>query len=171
MDLPARLQSALVAVAVRLDAAGVPWLLAGSAGRVLAGAARRPRDIDLEVPLGDAERAASALGLAASRHDGNGRSSVRALGRLGGVELDVSAGVTVAGPEWVLGPDDALAAEWAIPANLAGHRIMTAPPEEALVRAIVAADWSRIAALAAQGGPAPRPAYVARRLAAARAVR
>lgn len=171
MHLPPRLQSALVAIAVRLDAAGVAWLLAGSAGRVLLGASRRPRDIDLEVPAAQADRAARALGLVAAAEQGHGWSSVRAVGRLAGVDVDVSADVGVAGPRWTLAADDAAAAGWAIPVTCGGRRILAAPPEEALVRAIIAEDWSRIAALAAQGGPAPRPDYMSRRLAAASAVR
>jgi len=169
--LPPRLEAVLGAVAMRLATACVPWVLAGSAARALEGATRRPRDLDIEVSLADAERAGSALGCEMTAASGGGWSSLRATRVLAGVEIDLCAGITVAGPEWRLEPDDATVVAWARTVRVAGHRIVLAPSEETLARAIVAADWARLEKLAAGGGPAPRPDYVARRLAAAKAVR
>jgi hypothetical protein len=169
--LSPRLQAALGAVGLRLAAADVPWVLMGSAARALEGASRRPRDLDIEVRSEDAERAARAVGCELAPEMSGGWSSLHATRILAGVEIDLSAGIVVAGPDWRLDPDDALIAEWSRRVMLAGLPVVLAPPEEGLVRAIVAGDWVRLAKIAAGGGPPPRAGYVARRLAAARAVR
>ena len=165
MPPPPRVLAALCAVADRLAAAGVPWVLTGSAGRALLGAPVRPGDVDLEVAEADAHRAAAALGTAAARSSGGGRSSVRAGARLANVEVDLSAGFTVEGPELRLPDGFALMARWAVPAAAAGRRIAVAPPEEALVRGLVLGDQAALARLAGTPGlPPPRAAYVAERL-------
>lgn len=41
---------------------------------------------------------------------------------------------------------------------------MVAPPEDALVSALIAGDWDRIARIAAAGGPPPRIDYLRSRL-------
>ena len=169
--LPAPLAAALVEVARRLDGADVPWALTGSAARALSGATRMPRDIDIEVPARDAERAGAALGCTLVQQDSPTWSSLRGRCVIDGVEVDVSAGVIVAGREWVLEPDDALGETWSHVEEIGGNAIRIAPIEELLVRAIVAGDWARLATLADGGGAPPRPAYVFRRLASARAVR
>ncbi|HMO00492.1 MAG TPA: hypothetical protein PKD59_13855 [Miltoncostaeaceae bacterium] len=165
MPPPPRALAAVCAVADRLAAAGVPWLLTGSAGRALLGAAARPADVDLEVAEGDAERAAAALGTAAAPASGGGRSSLRASAVLAGVEVDLSAGFAMEGPELRLPDGYALMAAWALPATAAGRRILVAPPEETLVRRLVAGDRAGAARLEATPGLPPlRAAYVAERL-------
>jgi len=147
-------------------------LVTGGTARRLQGAAHRPADLDLECPAAHVAQAAHVLGFAAPRRDeGGGWSSLRAAGRLAGVEVDLSAGVEVTGPHGRLPPDDDLMWEWGVPVALAGVVVRCAPPEEALVRALAAGDWGRLARLAAAGGPAPRPAYVERRLARSSAAR
>lgn len=176
MPLPPRAAAALVAVALRLDGAGVPWLLAGSAARALGGAAVRPGDLDVEVDGADADRAGAALGVALREEAGGGRRSLRGRAVLAGVEVDITAGLEVGGPGGRLAPDFGLQRAWAGGALVAGARVALAPAEEQVARALVAADWpalARIAAQAAAGGaPPPRAGYLARRLAsAARAAR
>jgi len=162
---------ALAELARRLGSAGIDWMLAGSAARALAGATVEPRDLDIEVAVVDADRVAAALGCVLAVAQGQGWSSLRGQCILEGVEVDVSAGVTVLGPEWGLEPDEATVRAWSRSVSLEGHPIALAPPEEQLVRALVAGDWTRIAKISGGGGPPPRPAYVFRRLASARAVR
>lgn len=163
-----RILAAIVAVADRLDAAGVEWLLTGGAARALLGAARRPADVDLEVDAPDIGRAAAALGFSGvRREEGGGVASLRAGGRLAGVELDVSADVAVRGPAGALAPDWALQRRWSIPLSAAGRSLLAAPPEEMLVRALVREDRRRAAKLLDGDGPAPRAAYLAARLSAA----
>ena len=165
MPPPPRVLAALGAVADRLAAAGVPWVLTGSAGRGLLGAPVRPGDVDLEVAEADAHRAAAALGTAAAPSSGGGRWSLRAAARLAGMEVDVSAGFTVAGPELRLPDGFDLMRRWALPAAAAGRPILVAPPEETLVRRLVQGDWAGLTRLAATPGlPPPRAAYVAERL-------
>jgi len=152
-------------VADRLAAAGVPWVLTGGAGRALLGAPVRPGDVDLEVAGADADRAAAALGTTAAPASGGGRASLRAAARLAGVEVDLTAGFTLEGPDLRLPDGFALMARWAIPAIAAGRRIPVAPPEEALVRRLVQGDGAGLARLAGVPGLPPlRAAYVAERL-------
>ncbi|WP_217914936.1 nucleotidyltransferase domain-containing protein [Miltoncostaea marina] len=165
--LPPRLLAALLAVAARLDAAGVEWLLAGSAGRALQGHARRPHDIDVEVPGRDAAAAGRALGAELRRDRGRGRDSLRARTMVAGVEVDVTCDLVVEGPTHRLEPDFALQRAWSRPIGLAARSIRTAPPEEAVVRALVLGEWAALASAAGAGGadaPPPRAAYVAARL-------
>jgi hypothetical protein len=153
-----------VAVCDRLDGAGVPWLLTGGSARALLGAARRPSDLDLEVDIGDAARAARALGIDPRRDDDGAVGSVRATGRLAGVEVDVSAGITIRGPAGTLNPDWPRQVRWASAARVAGREVRVAPVEEMLVRALVREDAGRARRALDPALPAPRAAYVAARL-------
>ena len=164
MPPPPRALAAICAVADRLAAAGVPWVLTGSAGRALLGAPARPGDIDLEVAEGDAARAAAALGTTAAPASGGGRSSFRAAARFAGMEVDVSAGFTIEGPDLRLPDGFDVMRRWAIPAAAAGRPVLVAPPEEALVRRLVQGDPAGLARLAGVPGlPPPRAAYEAER--------
>lgn len=169
MPLPPRTLAALLAVAARLDAAGVVWLLAGSAGRALRGARVRPADLDLEVDGPDAPRAAAALGFALADDADHRVRSRRAVGTVAGVGVDLTTRLAVSGADGRLEPDWAMQRRWALAVDLAGRSILVAPTEETLARALVRGDWARIAKVAAGGGPAPSAAYVAERLSSLRA--
>jgi hypothetical protein len=167
--LPApRSLAALLAVAARLEASAVPFLVVGGCGRALLGSPRRPSDVDLEVDGPDALRAADALGLGLAIEGGGGVSGLRARGRLAGMEVDLSADLSVEGPGGSLGPDWDLQRAWATPVRVGGRTLWVAPPEEMLLRARVRGDHGRAARLAAQGPPV-RQAYIDSRLRAARA--
>jgi hypothetical protein len=166
-----RVLAAVLAVAARLDAAGVPWLLTGSAGRALLGFARRPRDVDVEVEEARMEEASRALGVAPAYEDGSGRAGWRAVAEIRGVEVDLTAGlqVTRADGRPPLCADFALEEGWAHTVLVAGRPIRVAPVEEQIALAIAGADWARLARVAA-GAPEGfrlRPAYLERRLSAA----
>ncbi|MBL6633722.1 MAG: hypothetical protein ISP32_04925 [Thermoleophilia bacterium] len=135
----------ITAVRLRLEQAGVPWRLAGSAALMLAGIPVRPSDVDVEVAEVDAARAARALGLPPPRHaDGSGWSSLRAQGELAGVDVDVSGGLTVTGPGGTLRATDAGTVV------APGRSLPLLHPGEALARALVAGSAARRAkALAA----------------------
>jgi hypothetical protein len=154
-----------VAISDRLARADVAWLLSGSAGRRLLGASVRPRDIDLEVAMDVAERAAAALGLTGATESSGGWTSWRAVGVIAGVDVDLSAGVTVTGPGGRLGAD--LDGQWAasVAVGVARRTIHVAPPEEMLARAIVADAPARTEKLAG----VVRTDYLSSRLRAARA--
>ncbi|MGA0069660.1 MAG: hypothetical protein ACO3PB_09425, partial [Miltoncostaeaceae bacterium] len=142
------------AVALRLDDAGVHWLLAGGAARMLRGAPVRPRDVDVEVREQDAARAARALGLPPpALAEGGGWRSLRSEGLLAGVPIDLSGGITVSGPGGTLsGPDPG-------PVTSGGHSyprdgppgltVPLLPDGEALARAVVCGDEGRRARAAA----------------------
>lgn len=169
--LPPRCHAALLVVAGRLDDAGVRWVLAGSAGRALLGHRVRPRDIDVEVAEADAGVAGVALGVGLRRATGRGRSSLRVLTEVAGVEVDVTAGLAVEGPAWRLAPDDDVQLGARVPARLGDRTIPVAPPEEALARAVVLGEWEAIRRTASQAAagdaPPPRIGYVLRRLSSA----
>ena len=170
--LPPRAHAALLAVACRLDAAGVRWLLAGSAGRALLGHRVRPADIDLEVPLPDAGAAGEALGLAMVAAAGRGRTSLRGSVSIAGIEVDVTAGLRVEGPHLVLAPDDHAQLSGCTLARLSDRPVRVAPVEEAMARALVLGDWAVLAKLLPPVGsdrdlPGLRGDYVARRLSSA----
>ena len=160
---------ALGVVADRLEAAGVEWLLAGSAGRRLLGFAGRPADLDLETTEAGAEAGAAALGLEVAWAREAGRASLRAVGRVAGVPVDLSGDLSVEGPGGRLPADFGVQRTWAEAAEAAGRRVFLAPVEEALARALVSADWTLVGRLAATApaGWAPRPSYLASRLLAA----
>ena len=112
-----------------------------------------------------AERATAALGLAGAIASADGWTSWRAVGAIAGVEVDLSAGVTVVGPGGRLGADFELQWESSSVVVVARRMIHVAPPEEMLARAIVADAAARIATLAG----VPRTSYLSSRLRAARA--
>lgn len=161
---PPRILAALVAVSARLDDAGVPWLLTGGTARALLGSTRRPSDLDLEVDAADAVRAAHALGVEARRDDDGTVGSLRATGRIAGVDVDVSAGITVRGPAGVLTPDWPRQMRAASTARVAGRDVRLAPVEEMLARALVREDAAKARRQLDHALPAPRAAYVAARL-------
>jgi hypothetical protein len=168
--LPPRVHAALAAAAARLDAAGVRWVLAGSAGRRLLGHARRPRDVDIEVSRADGPRAAAALGIDLRPAAGGGRSSLRGATVIAGVEVDLSAGLTVEGGGRRLPAYPEVQLDLGTEVQLDHRRITVAPPEEAVARAIVLRDRAALARIAAGAGPGAAPLrrdYVAARLAAA----
>ncbi|MGD9695114.1 MAG: hypothetical protein AB7V42_05580 [Thermoleophilia bacterium] len=173
MTLPPRALSALLAVAARLDRAGVEWLLAGSAARALMGVDVRPADIDIEVSPHSAAAVQRSLGITLAYAAGGGRSSWRGATAAAGVEVDVTCDLDVEGPGGRLAPDFPLLRTWSPSREVAGRRIWLVPIEESLARAIVRADWAalaRIAGEAARGAaPAPRPAYLSLRLSRAAA--
>ena len=165
MPLPPRAIAALCAVADRLAAARVEWVLTGSAGRALAGHAARPRDIDLEVAEADAGRAAAAMGAGApARESGAGRTSLRVHATLAGMEVDVSAGLAVEGPGGRLEAAFGLQREWARHVVVAGRPVALAPVEESLARALVLGDWPALAKIAALRRRRPGGARAARGL-------
>ncbi len=126
------------AVQLRLESAGVPWRLAGSAALMLAGIPVRPSDVDVEVDAAHADRAARALGLPPPRRaDGSGWSSLRAQGEIAGVGVDVSGGLTVTGPGGTLTAADADTV--VAPAGA----VSLLHPGEALARAVVAGSTDR----------------------------
>jgi hypothetical protein len=171
--LPPRPLAALCAVADRLSATGVEWLLADSAGRALPGYRARPADLEVDVEAGDIAAAARALGAAHRREVGGGRSSLRAHAHLAGVAIDLTAAFEVEGPGGRLGDGFALQREWAEPRRACGRTILVAPVEEAVARMMVLGDRAapaRLAGQAADAGAAPiRPGYVSARLASATA--
>ncbi len=129
------------------------------------GASVHPRDLDLEVARGVAERAAAALGLVGAIESAAGWTSWRAVGAIAGVEVDLSAGLTVTGPGGRLEADFDL--QWGSSTGVvvARRKIHVAPPEEMLARAIVADARARVEKLAG----VVRTDYLSSRLRAARA--
>ena len=146
-------------------------MLSGSAARALTGATAEPSDLDVEVAEADAQQAAAALGCVIAGDGTRGWTSLRGRCVIEGIEVDLNAAITVVGADWGLEPDDQTVRAWSRSVTVGGERIVLAPVEEQLVRALVAGDWARIARISGGGGPPPRPAYVFRRLASARAVR
>jgi hypothetical protein len=168
--LPPRLTACLVAVRARLDPAGVRFLVAGGTARALLGARARPADLDLEVAAADAAGAAALLGLPPPRHRaGGGFASTRAGGRLRGVRIDLSAGVTVDG-EGRGRLADAFTANWHTGprALVAGHEVRLLTLEEQVARLSVAGDEARLTRLRERMAPlVPDTDRVAARLRAA----
>jgi len=133
------------AVALRLHEAGVPWLLAGSAARLVRGEAVRPHDVDVEVREQDAARAARALGLPPPAvAEGSGWRSLRAEGAINGVPIDLSGGLTVTGPGGTLGgPDPTEGVTVTEGDSHRGGTLRLLPDGEALARAVVSGDDAR----------------------------
>jgi hypothetical protein len=170
-ELPRPLRSALLDVADAL--ATVPWLVAGSTARALCGFDAVPRDLDIEVASSSTDRAAELLGMEASdRVDPRARSR-RATGTIDGVEVDLTAGLTLIGPGGVLPPDFDLMQQFATTVTIDGRPVPVAPVEEQIVRILVGGDETRRVRLVAEApaGFTPRGDYVELRLAAARAAR
>ena len=131
------------AVALRLDDAGVQWLLAGGAARLLRGHPVRPRDVDVEVREQDAERAARALGLPPPAiAEGGGWRSLRSEGLLAGVPIDLSGGITVTGPGGTLSGPDPVTVTHGVTVT-PGVTVALLPDGEALARAVVCGDEDR----------------------------
>lgn len=170
-DLAPPLQQALVAVALALG--GIEWLVGGSTARALLGFATTPRDLDIEVTTDDVHRAAAALGTTAALAVDDRARSMRAGAEHGGVEIDVSAGLTLVGPGGNLPPDFALMWRFATPLPVAGHTVHVAPVEEQIVRILVSGHEARRARFVAEApaGFIARDDYVSLRLDAARAAR
>jgi len=172
-ELPPAVSSTLAAVAERLDAAGVDWLVAGSCARVLSGFETVPRDLDIEVAGSDIAAAAAAVGLeAAVAQDARARS-VRATGDVDGVEVDLVASLTLTGPGGVLPADHELMTTFATSVTVAGRRVRVAPVEEQMVRILVTGDEARRRRFIAEAPPGfiARNDYVELRLGSARAAR
>lgn len=148
MTLPVPLHAALVAVAQRLDDAGVDWVLSGSAGLALAGFAVVPRDLDIEVEASDVSAAASAVGLVAARETDARVSSVRARGAWNGVELDITGGLEFHGQGGNLHTDFPLLLMSSTAVDVDGRTVRVAPVEEHIARSIVAGDEARLDRLA-----------------------
>ena len=172
-SLPPALQHALIALAARLDAAGVDWVIAGSAARALAGFAVIPRDLDVELDEADVPRAAAAVGLEAGRAIDERGGSLRAVGQFAAQEVDLTGGLTLRGPGGVLAADFPLVRRFTRPINVAGHEVPVAPVEEQIARATVLGDAGRLDRIAREAPPgyARDETYLALRLAAASAAR
>jgi len=171
--LPAALTSALLRCAQLLGAADVPWLVAGGTARALSGFATPPRDLDVEVPAEHMAEAADALGLTATTAIDPGARSTRAMGHLEGVEIDLTAGLVLTGPGGILPPDFDLMSRFAESVDLGGVHVRVMPPEEQIVRILVAGDEERRLRFVgeAPAGYVPREDYVSARLGSARAIR
>lgn len=165
------LTAAIVAVADAL--AGSRWLVVGSVARVLSGFATTPRDLDIEVAAAQIDQAAERLGLdVVDTRDGRA-SSRRATGEIAGIEIDLTAGLTLFGPGGILPPDFDLMAQFATQATVAGCSIPVAPLEEQIVRILISGNEDRRLRFVREA-PADyiaRNDYVELRLAAARAAR
>lgn len=167
--LPAEIVEALAEASRRLERAGVPFVVSGGVARALLGCTRAPSDLDLEVDAQDAERAASALGLGLSWQEGGGRAGWRAVGRLGGAALDLTAGLHV-GAESRLAPNWPAQLAGATSVEVAGRTVLAAPIEEQIARALVCSDWAGLAKVAQGCDAVPiRIDYVRSRLASATA--
>ena len=152
------------AVALRLDAAGVDWLLAGGASRLMRGEPGRPRDVDVEVREEDAARAAAALGLPPpALAEGGGWRSLRSEGLINGVPVDLSGGLTVEGPGGgrLSGPAPVTVTPGVTVTS--GVTVTLLPDGEALARAVVCGDDDRRARAEAvlPAEPAAREAALA----------
>jgi hypothetical protein len=142
--------SAVAAVAARLDATGIRWQLAGSAGQLLRGERVRPGDVDVEVHAHDAVGAARALGLPGPRYAaGGGWSSWRTGGLIAGVPVDLSGGLEVRGKPAASGapaPGVLVAMDAdTVPVRVGSGLVRVISPGEALARALVAGDAGRTA--------------------------
>lgn len=113
-------------------------MLTGSAMRVLRGFALTPADLDLEVGVDDAQRAADVLGLPApARRSDDAVSSLRSIGRLGGVEVDLTADLVIEGPGGRLAPDFEGQRTLGTTILVGDRRVPLAPIEELVARAEV----------------------------------
>jgi hypothetical protein len=112
-------------VADRLEGAGVEWLPARSAGRRLLGFAGRPADLDLEATRRAPRRGRPRLAWRRVARD-PGRTSLRAVGRVAGVGVDLSGELRVDGPGGRLPADFGVQRTWAAAAETAGRRVFVA---------------------------------------------
>jgi hypothetical protein len=165
------LTAAITAVADALT--GVDWLITGSVARALSGFAATPRDLDLEVAAAQIEQAATRLGLGVADMRDSQASSRRAIGAIGTVELDLTAGLTLIGPGGILPPDFDLMWQFSTEATVDGRSVRLAPLEEQIVRILVSGNEARRARFVREAAAdyIARNDYVELRLAAARAAR
>lgn len=169
--LPTPILAAILATATTLG--DVPWLVAGSTARALAGFATAPRDLDIEIGGADAVRAASALGVAVGERVDARSRSWSATAWHGSVEIDLTAGLTLLGPGGVLPPDFDLMRRFATSVEIDGRTVQVAPIEEQIVRILITGSEDRRARFVREtpDGWSAREDYVALRLTAARAAR
>ncbi len=172
-SVPPQLETTLIALAERLDAASIDWVVGGSTARALLGFAATPRDLDIEVAEDATQAAASAIGLTAHRDEDPNVTSIRAQGTWGGVAIDVIGGLTFHGPGGNLHADYPLLRLFSKAVSLSERTIWVAPVEEQIARAVVAGTGDRLDRIANE-----RPAnfvvddvYLSLRLAAASASR
>jgi hypothetical protein len=159
----------LIAVAERLDAAAIDWVVGGSTARALLGFTATPRDLDLEVAENATHAAASAIGLAAHRDEDSHVTSMRAQGTWGGVEIDLIGGLTLHGPGGNLHADYPLLRRFSKAVSLHGRTIWVAPVEEQIARSVVAGAGDRLDRIAVEraAGYVVDDVYLSLRLASA----
>lgn len=165
------LTTAMTAVADAL--AGLDWLIVGSVARALSGFATTPRDLDIEVAAAQIDQAAERLELDVVDVRDARASSRRATGEIAGVEIDLTASLTLIGPGGILPPDFDLMVQFATRATVAGQDILVAPLEEQIVRILISGNEDRRLRFVreAPSDYITRNDYVELRLAAARAAR
>lgn len=172
-SLPRPLHAALIALAERLDAAAIDWVVGGSTARALLGFSVTPRDLDIEVDEGTTHATATCLGLIEHREDGAAVESIRAQGLWQDVSLDISGGLTFHGPGGNLHADFPLLRLFAKHVAVNGRAVSVMPIEEQIARSVVVGAADRLDRIADE-----RPAdyvvddvYLSLRLAAASASR
>lgn len=172
-SLPPPLQTALIALAERLDDAEIDWVVGGSTARALLGFSVAPRDLDIEVDGGTTHATATCLGLIEHRVDDAAVESIRAQGLWRDVSLDISGGMTFHGPGGNLHADFPLLRLFAKPIAVNGRTVSVMPVEEQIARSVVVGAADRLDRIADE-----RPAdyvvddvYLSLRLAAASASR
>lgn len=172
-SLPPGVERALIALAAQLDGAGVDWLVAGSTARALLGFGVTPRDLDIELPEADVLRAAAALEIDAGRSTDERSSSLRAGGRFGGYEVDLTGGLELHGPAGTLAADFPFLCRSARRVPIGGGTVAVMPVEEQIARATVLADAERLELIAREAPPGfvSDRSYLSARLAAATAAR
>lgn len=172
-SLPPGVERALIALAAQLDGAGVDWLVAGSTARALLGFRVTPRDLDIELPEADVLRAAAALEIDAGRSTDERSSSLRAGGRFGGYEVDLTGGLELHGPAGTLVADFPFLCRSARRVPIGGGTVAVMPVEEQIARATVLADAERLELIAREAPPGfvSDRSYLSARLAAATAAR
>lgn len=138
--LRAPLDLILARIAARLDGAGIPWALTGSAALAVRGATVEPGDIDIRLAAHDAWRAQQVLGgevldEVSDSHPGDRAWSVRGSCRVLGWTIEVLGGMHVrTGPDapWRPAPGDPARATRRR-AGLEVHVPLLDLPEEAAV--------------------------------------
>lgn len=134
--MPPHLADALTWIDERLDAAGIAWVLTGSAMRALRGFDVLPADLDLEVAAEDVAAAGAILGLPpVARESDDAVSSLRSRGHVRGAEIDLSADLTVTGSGGTVAADFAGQRQSAGAVAVAGRQIPLSPLEESIARA------------------------------------
>ncbi len=147
-SLPPPFETALIELAVRLDGAGLDWVVCGSTARALLGFSVTPQDLDIEVAEDAAHAAAACLGLIEHAERDARVTSVRAQGTWQGVPVDVNGGLTFHGPGGNLHADYPLLRLFAKPVTVGGRTVWVAPVEEQIARTVVAGAADRLARIA-----------------------